>query len=61
MIWLKYDITPVPKPRQTQRDKWKRRDVVMRYRAFADETASVDVLALAPPDETAGRQEAVAQ
>jgi Holliday junction resolvase RusA-like endonuclease len=25
------------KPRQTQRDKWQKRPVVMRYRAFADE------------------------
>ncbi len=32
-----YDITPVPKPRQTQRDKWAKRPSVMRYRAFADE------------------------
>jgi len=32
-----YDITPVPKPRQTQSDKWKKRPCVMRYRAFADE------------------------
>ena len=32
-----YDITPVPKPRQTQADKWKKRPAVMRYRAFADE------------------------
>lgn len=32
-----YDITPVPKPRQTRSDKWKKRPCVMRYRAFADE------------------------
>jgi len=25
------------KPRQTQSDKWRQRDVVMRYRAFADD------------------------
>jgi Holliday junction resolvase RusA-like endonuclease len=31
------DITPVPKPRQTRSDKWKKRPSVMRYRAFADE------------------------
>ena len=40
MIWLKhmiYDITPCPKPRQTQSDKWKKRPPVLRYRAFADE------------------------
>jgi Holliday junction resolvase RusA-like endonuclease len=34
---MNYDITPVPKPRQTQSDKWKKRPCVMRYRAFADE------------------------
>ena len=32
-----YDITPVPKPRQTTSDRWKKRPCVMRYRAFADE------------------------
>ena len=32
-----YDIVPVPKPRQTRSDKWKKRPVVLRYRAFADE------------------------
>lgn len=32
-----YPITPVPKPRQTRADKWKKRESVMRYRAFADE------------------------
>jgi len=31
------EITPVPKPRQTRADKWKKRPAVMRYRAFADE------------------------
>ena len=32
-----YYITPCPKPRQTQRDKWQKRPAVLRYRAFADE------------------------
>lgn len=32
-----YDITPLGKPRQTQRDKWARRPAVLRYRAFCDE------------------------
>ena len=32
-----YPINPVAKPRMTQRDKWKQRPCVMRYRAFADE------------------------
>jgi len=34
---MKYPITPVPKPRMTQRDKWKVRPCVARYRAFKDE------------------------
>ncbi len=37
MTHKRYDITPVPKPRQTRADKWKQRPPVMRYRAFADE------------------------
>lgn len=32
-----YPITPVPKPRMTQRDKWKKRPNVTRYRAYCDE------------------------
>lgn len=32
-----YNINPVGKPRMTQRDQWKKRPAVMRYRAFADE------------------------
>lgn len=32
-----YPITPVPKPRMTQRDKWAQRPAVLRYRAFCDE------------------------
>lgn len=32
-----YQIVPVSKPRQTQSDKWKKRECVLRYRAFADE------------------------
>lgn len=30
-------ITPIGKPRMSQRDKWKKRAVVLRYRAFCDE------------------------
>jgi Holliday junction resolvase RusA-like endonuclease len=30
-------LTPVPKPRQTRRDRWAQRACVMRYRAFCDE------------------------
>lgn len=32
-----YPITPVPSPRMTRRDKWKKRPCVLRYRAFRDE------------------------
>ncbi len=32
-----YSVNPVPKPRQTKRDKWQQRPCVMRYRAFADQ------------------------
>ena len=32
-----YAITPVPKPRQTRSDKWRKRACVLRYRSFADE------------------------
>lgn len=35
MIYL--PITPVGKPRMTQRDKWQQRPAVMRYRAYGDE------------------------
>ena len=31
-----YPIIPVAKPRMTQRDKWKQRPVVLKYRAFKD-------------------------
>lgn len=34
---MMYDISPVPKPRMTRADKWKKRASVMRYRAFKDE------------------------
>lgn len=37
MEWVRLQIDPVPKPRMTQRDKWKKRDCVERYRAFCDE------------------------
>ena len=30
-------IDPVAKPRMTQKDKWAKRPIVMRYRAFCDE------------------------
>lgn len=36
-IPLEHQIVPIPKPRQTKSDKWKKRPCVMRYRAFADQ------------------------
>ncbi len=33
---IAYDILPVPKPRMTQRDRWRKRPCVLRYRAFCD-------------------------
>lgn len=34
---MKYQVTPVAKPRQTRSDKWKQRPAVMKYRAFCDQ------------------------
>lgn len=31
------NITPVPKPRMTQSDRWKKRDCVVKYWEFKDE------------------------
>jgi Holliday junction resolvase RusA-like endonuclease len=38
-----YKITPAPKPRMTQRDRWKRRPVVQRYNAFKDQVRLLNV------------------
>ena len=38
-----YNITPIPKPRMTQRDKWKKRPVVLRYFAYRDEVKAKGV------------------
>ncbi len=38
-----YPITGVPKPRQTQSDKWNKRPAVLRYRAFADDVKRLKV------------------
>ena len=32
-----YDIVPVPKPRMTRADKWKKRPATARYWAYKDE------------------------
>lgn len=34
---MKIEITALAKPRLTQRDKWKLRPVVVKYRAYCDE------------------------
>lgn len=34
---MKYDITPVPKPRMTKSDTWKKRPCTDRYWKFKDE------------------------
>lgn len=34
-----YPVSPVPAPRQVQKDKWRPSDPVKRYRAFRDELA----------------------
>lgn len=39
----RYDITPVPKPRQTQSDRWKQRAPVMRYRAYKDHVRALGI------------------
>lgn len=31
------EITPIPKPRMSQKDAWEKRPAVLRYRAFCDE------------------------
>lgn len=39
----RYAITPVPKPRQTQRDRWAKRPAVVRYRAFKDQVRELGI------------------
>jgi Holliday junction resolvase RusA-like endonuclease len=34
---MTYNIIPVSKPRMTQRDRWKKRPVVLKYHAYKDE------------------------
>lgn len=38
-----YSITPVPKPRMTQRDKWQKRPAVLRYREFCDQVREAGI------------------
>lgn len=39
-----YLIEPVPKPRMTQSDKWKKRKCVENYWLFKDQVAAFDVV-----------------
>ena len=39
MNWLfqmRFEITPVPAPRQNRSDRWRKRPIVLRYRAYSD-------------------------
>ena len=38
-----YPITPIPKPRMTQSDRWRKRPAVLRYFAFADQVRAAGV------------------
>lgn len=38
-----YEITPVPAPRMTQSDKWKKRPAVMRYFEFRDRVKELGI------------------
>lgn len=42
------NITPVPAPRMTQSDKWKKRPCVTRYFAFRDKIQSVNLQLVYP-------------
>lgn len=39
-----YNITPLGKPRMTQRDKWASRPAVLRYRVFCDECRLAEIM-----------------
>ena len=43
MQYKSYPITPVPKPRMTQSDKWKMRPAVLRYRDFCDQVRAAGI------------------
>lgn len=40
---LSYHITPVPAPRMTRSDKWKKRPCVMRYFSFRDKVKDLGI------------------
>jgi len=39
-----HDITPVPKPRMTRADRWKKRPVVLRYWDFCDKVEKANII-----------------
>lgn len=39
-----YEITPVAKPRMTQRDRWKQRPCIVRYRTFCDQCRAARIV-----------------
>ncbi len=43
---MEYQLTPVPKPRMTQRDKWLKppRPAVQRYREFSDHVKKLGIV-----------------
>lgn len=43
ITWVKYDLTPQPKVKQTAADRWKKRPCVLKYRAFSDEVRRLGV------------------
>lgn len=51
---------PVPKPRQTRSDKWKKRPCVERYRGWADRARECMFRAMGTVSTTAGRLDVVA-
>jgi len=40
---VKYNLTPVPAPRMTQRDKWAKRPCVVRYFEFRDKVRELGI------------------
>lgn len=40
----KYTITPVPKPRMTQSDRWRKRKCVLKYFAFKDKVRELNII-----------------
>jgi len=38
-----YNINPVPKPRMTQADRWRKRPCVLRYFDFKDKVRELDI------------------